>query len=63
MRLSSSGLREALPQVLSLSPEIGLGEADMASQGRGSLGRDRDLPELTPHTKSGSGEAEFWEDP
>jgi hypothetical protein len=52
-----------LPQVLSLSPEMGSGEAGMASQGWGSLGRDEDLPEITPRPKSGSGEAEFWEDP
>jgi hypothetical protein len=52
-----------LPQVLSLLPEMGLDEADMASQGWGSLGRDGDLPKLTPHLKSGSGEAEFWVDP
>jgi hypothetical protein len=34
-----------------------------AFQGWGSLGRDRDLPELTPRLKSGLGEAKFWEDP
>jgi hypothetical protein len=31
--------------------------------GGGGLGRDEDLPKLTPHPKSGSGEVEFWVDP
>jgi hypothetical protein len=53
----------ALPQLLSLSPKMGLGEADMASMGSGSLGRDGDLPELTPCLRSSSGEVVFWEDP
>jgi hypothetical protein len=42
-----------LLQVLSLSREMGSGEADMAYEGWGSLGRDGDLPALTPHPKSG----------
>jgi hypothetical protein len=57
--MSPSGLWEALPQVLSLSPEMGSSEADIASQGWGSLGRDGDLLKFTPRPKSGSGEAEF----
>jgi hypothetical protein len=53
----------ALPQVLSLSPETGSGEVNMATLGQGSLSRDRDSPKPTSRPKSGSGEAEFWEDP
>ena len=34
-----------------------------AFQGWGSLGRDRDLPELTSCPRSGLGEVEFREDP
>jgi hypothetical protein len=51
MRLSPSDIWEALPRVLSLSPEMGSGVVDMASSGWGSLGRDGDLLALTPHLK------------
>lgn len=44
---------------MSLSPEMGSSEADIASQGWGTLGRDEDLPVFTLCPRSGSGEAEF----
>jgi hypothetical protein len=63
VRIECSCLPTALRQALSLSPEAGSGEANMAVLGRGSLGRDRDSPELTSCPRQASSEAEFWEDP
>lgn len=55
-------LPTALRQALSLLPEAGSSEVDMAVLRRGSLGQDRDSPELTSYPIQALVEAEFWED-
>jgi hypothetical protein len=77
VRIECGCLPMALGQAVSLSPEAGSGEADMAVLGRGILVQDRDSLELMSCPRQGlgrgrvlgrplkgtSGEAEFWEDP
>lgn len=46
---------------LSLSPEIGSGEADMVVLGRGCLGRGGDSPEYVTYLRASSGESEILE--
>jgi hypothetical protein len=55
-------LPTALRQALSLLPEAGSSEVDMAVLRQGSLGQDGDSPELTSCPIQALVEAEFWED-
>jgi hypothetical protein len=63
VRIECDCLPTALGQALSLSPEAGSSEVNMAVLGRGSLGWDEDSLELTSYLRQASSEAEFWEDP
>jgi hypothetical protein len=63
MRIKCSYPPLVFGHALSLSPDMGSGEADMAALWRGSLGRGRDAPEHVTYSEPSSGESKISEDP
>jgi hypothetical protein len=59
MRIECGSTSLAFGLALSLSSEIGSGEADMAVLGLGCLERGRDPPERVTYSRLGSGESEI----